>query len=168
MDLMLWWFGVPSSFSYEDDAMGGIEANSRLSVDLENGAAGEVRLSRDWQLPNRYTIRCERGWLNWNTGEAERLQIGFNDSSYVIDGKLFQASAPPGLLGNPGTNFHQSFVQQIRNVVAAMRGEDELRVPGATAIESVRLIEACYQKRKLMAMPWLSAREFERATELVQ
>src|SRR5439155_530709 len=68
LDLMLWWFGDPTSLEYFDDAMGGLEINSVARFEFANGSRGRVQLSRDWELPNKYVIRCEKGWLahvNW-------------------------------------------------------------------------------------------------------
>jgi predicted dehydrogenase len=169
-DLLYWWFGAPRSLVYEDDAMGGVEANCRLFARFNDGVSGEVRLSRDWELPNRYFIQCERGWMSWNVGEAERVQIGFNDSPYAIDGQLFQSVAAGHykLMGASGANYRQSFVLQIKNVIASMRGEEELRVAGAAGLDNIRLIEKCYRTRKLMVMPWLSDGESRRAVELAK
>jgi hypothetical protein len=127
-------------------------------------------LSRDWELPNRYFIQCERGWMSWNVGEAERVQIGFNDSPYAIDGRLFQTvdAGQYQLMGASGATYRQSFVLQIKNVIAGMRGEEELRVAGAAGLDNIRLIEKCYRTRKLMVMPWLSDGESRRAVELAK
>jgi predicted dehydrogenase len=32
LDLLAWWFGEPEALLYEDDAMGGVEANCRIRV----------------------------------------------------------------------------------------------------------------------------------------
>jgi hypothetical protein len=39
-------------------------------------------------------------------------------------------------------------------------------VPGEQGIESLKLIEQCYRQRRLMAMPWLSEAEQQRAYQL--
>ena len=66
----------------------------------------------------------------------------------------------------PAVTYHQSFVHQILNVVAAIRSQEPLRVPGEEGLPSLRLVERCYAHRKLMPMPWLSAKETEQAQAL--
>jgi hypothetical protein len=66
----------------------------------------------------------------------------------------------------PAANFHQSFMDQLCNVVATVRGREELRVPADEGLHSLKLIEDCYRQRSLMSMPWLGEAEERRAREL--
>ena len=150
LDLLGWWWGEPLDVDYEDDAMGGIEANCRLRLTYAAGFSGEVRLSRDWALPNRYVIEGSRGWIAWEANEADRLTLGFHGSGVAIDGQLLDAGAP-------AFTFEQSFTSQLANVVAAVRGSEPLAVPAEEALPSLALIERCYRGRRLMPMPWLGA-----------
>lgn len=161
LDLLVWWWGEPVAVHYEDDAMGGVEANCRLHLTFAQGHSGEVRLSRDWPLPNRYQIQCERGWLGWRVNEADKVQAGYDGAVYVFDGALHVASGSdqPVGLGKPAFTFKQSFVSQLLNVAAAVQGQAEPLAPGVAGLQSLRLIEQCYQHRQLMAMPWLDADE---------
>jgi predicted dehydrogenase len=168
LDLLTWWFGRPEEILYEDDAMGAIEANCRMRLTLANGVRGKVRLSRDVSLPNRYVIEGEKGWLAWNVNEADRIQMGFNDIEFAHDIRLcdkrFSKKLPD--LGRPSFNFEQSFVDQLRNVVAAIHGAEKLLVPPEQALAGLRLIENCYRHRKLLPMAWLNESELMRAHEL--
>ena len=56
LDLLLWWLGEPTDFSYADDAMGGLEANARVTLRF-GAATGSVRLSRDWATPRAVHLR---------------------------------------------------------------------------------------------------------------
>jgi predicted dehydrogenase len=159
LDLMLWWFGNPTSFEYFDDAMGGLEINSVAHFEFANGLRGRVQLSRDWELPNKYVIRCEKGWLAWKVGEANRVEIGAKGSSHTILGETLEDRSS-------AANYAESFVAQLVNCVAAIRGDEKLVVPGEEGIRSLRLIEKCYQNRKLLRMPWLTEVEMARASEL--
>ena len=68
LDLLIWWWGPPVDVAYEDDAMGGVEANCRIRLTFAQGHSGEVRLSRDWPLANRCLIHCARvGWVGHST-----------------------------------------------------------------------------------------------------
>ena len=157
LDLLQWWLGKPAIVAFADDAMGGIEANCLIHCRLEGGATGTLRLSRDCALANRYTIRGTRGWLSWQAGDAGRFDFGLADSSQVIDS---------GLRSQADSSFEQSFLNQLLNVVAALRGTEELRVPAAEGTASIELIAHCYRQRSLMAMPWLDEREIARGREL--
>jgi predicted dehydrogenase len=161
LDLLSWWWGQPVEVFYEDDAMGGMEANCRLKLTFAQGFSGEVRLSRDWSLPNRYVIQGTKGWLSWQVNVAERLELGFHNTNFALNSQLHYTGQENALptLGQPGFTFEQSFVSQLCNVVAAVQGSAPLVVPGEQALQSLKLIEYCYQHRTLMSMPWLSAQE---------
>jgi predicted dehydrogenase len=157
LDLLQWWLGKCTIVGYADDAMGGIEANCLVRCRLESGATGQVRLSRDCSLANRYTVRGTLGWISWRTEAVDQFEFGLAGS--------------PGatLVRHPGqaeTSFEQAFLAQLRNVVAALQGTDQLFVPAAEGIAGTELIEECYRQRSLMPQPWLDDREIARAREL--
>lgn len=168
LDLLLWWLGEPTAVSYQDDAMGGVEANCRIELRFAEGFTGKVQFSRDWSLPNRCIIECERGWLGWPMGAADKLQFGIFDAAFCLDAQLFERPKNVGSLGptQSAANYHQSFVHQLLNVVEAVRGNGQPLVPGEEGIRSLRLIDYCYQNRTLLPMPWLSEVEFRRAEQL--
>jgi predicted dehydrogenase len=168
LDLLIWWWGQPVEVIYEDDAMGGIEVNCRLTLKFAEGFSGQVRLSRDCTQPNRYVIQAEKGWLSWTVNEAEQIQIGFYETDFALNAQLHENKTEGHLptLGQPSFNFQQSFVNQFRNVVAAMQGTAPLVVPGEQGLKSLKLIEQCYRHRRLMAMPWLSEAEQQQAHQL--
>ena len=159
LDLMLWWFGDPTGLEYSDDAMGGLEINSVALFKFANGLRGKVQLSRDWELPNKYVIRCEKGWLAWKVGEADCVEIGAKGSSHTILGETLEG-------GSPGANYAESFIAQLANCIKAITGDEKLVVPGEEGIRSLRLIQKCYQGRTLLPMPWLTEVEMARAREL--
>jgi predicted dehydrogenase len=159
LDLMLWWFGDPTSFEYCDDAMGGLEINSVALFKFANELHGRVRLSRDWELPNKYVIRCEKGWLAWKVGDANRVEIGAKGSSHTIFGETLED-------GSSAANYAESFVAQLANCIKAITDDEKLVVPGEEGIRSLQLIEKCYQSRKLLPMAWLTEVEMAHAREL--
>ena len=168
LDLMIWWFGTPKKVIYEDDAMGGIEVNCRLQCEFSQNFTGEVRLSRDCMLPNRYLIHGKNGWLKWDVNDApNQIQLGFKDFSFAIDAHIYDvAPQNPFTPGKPSHNFEQSFASQIYNVIAAKEGTEPLMIPGNEAIKSLRVIDHCYRNRTLMPMPWLSESELKNAYQI--
>ena len=168
LDLMVWWFGNPTEVVYEDDAMGGIEVNCRLQCKFGQRFTGEVRLSRDCVLQNRYLITGDKGWLTWNVNDApNQIQLGFKDSAFSLDAQVHDVDPRnPFIPGEQSYNFEQSFTLQICNLIAAIEGKESLMVPGEEAIKSLKIIESCYQHRTLMPMPWLNELELKTAYQL--
>src|ERR1700761_2038731 len=64
IDLLCWWFGMPAKLDYEDDAMGGLEANCKVHLEFDGGCTATVRLTRDLEIPNRLSIQFERGGVS--------------------------------------------------------------------------------------------------------
>ena len=166
LDLLTWWFGVPDGLDYEDDAMGGVEANCRFVLQYDSGVRVEGRLSRDWELPNRYYFHCAHGWISWMPTEPESLQMGFHDVPFALGGEVHDAAtsfARPAA-GRKSTNFEQAFILQIRNVIDAMAGDAALVAPGTDGLKSLCLIDECYRRGKLMKMSWLTESESNKAS----
>lgn len=163
LDLLLWWFGEPESFDYEDDAIGGIEANARLRLRFGNGVTGLLRLSRDTAIPNGTRIRFERGSVWFQGASAESVVVQLDGCSHVLRSGLHKAPAfAAGVgtgFGQPARTYSQSFMEQILNLCRAIRGEESLIVPGAAAARGMDLIERCYAARRRMLMPWLTSEE---------
>lgn len=156
-DLLTWWWGVPVEVDYADDAMGGVEANCRAMLTFAGGHTGEVRLSRDGSLANLLEIRCARGMIRWDVKTTDRVQVAFDNVHLELDAAVLE-QAGAGSLPIP-RSFEQSFLHQLLNVTAAVRGEEEARVPGAAGLPSLRLIAHCYATRRLLGMGWLGPEE---------
>jgi predicted dehydrogenase len=149
LDCLLHWLGDFSEVEYFDDAEGGVEANCLINVRLRNGVCGVVELSRTRQLRNSAVIRCERGMVEVGLFENQ-LELVFADQPYVLGG-------PVSNLEEPGRS--QIYVElmrpQVENFVAAIRNNRKPEVDGEEAKLSIRLIEACYRKRKRLQLPWM-------------
>jgi len=130
--------------------------------------SGIVRLSRDTQLPNRTIVEFERGWARCKAATADQLEVGFAGASFALGGQLasFDTNDPRGRRARRALSYHQSFCKQLKNVVAAVRGDEPLFIPGNEGILSLRLVEQCYRHRRLVPMPWLSEVESKRALSL--
>lgn len=168
LDLVVWWFGEPDEIDYADDAMGGLEANCLIRLKYSSGLEGLVRLSRDWNLPNRYIIRCEKGWIGWRVNQADGVDLGLEGCQYALSARIHELSPVKGCVqpGVPASGYHRAFVDQLAHVLAAVRARAKPEVDAAEALRSLRLIERCYGSRKLLDMPWLEAQESERALVL--
>lgn len=148
LDLLTWWLGTPAKVAASDDAMGGIEANSRLTLEV-GGVPGVVRLSRDWERPNHVTLRGTKGFMRWNLEDVDRVTV-------ALDGDdPFELRAPAGA---PAT-FLDCFRAQLDAVLDAREGTPAVVVRAAELLPSIEVIETAYRERSLMEMPWLSANE---------
>lgn len=162
LDLLLHWFGPVADLVYRDDAMGGLETNALLDLRFANGVSGQVRLSRDTPIPNTASIEFERGTLTLQPGHVDEVALSFKHSAFGAKSALFQKGvslASDAASWIPSRTYSQSFMEQIRNICRAIRGEESLLVPATEALPSMALIDQCYANRRLMAMPWLTLAE---------
>jgi predicted dehydrogenase len=170
LDLLHWWLGDVAEVLYQDDAMGGVEANCRMHLRMVSGAEGVVQLSRDCPLPNRYVIECQKGWIAYMCDVVDRIEWGLCNSDYGLNAEIRMMAAQTQTtmceLGSPVPGYYNYFTAQLRNVVAAIDGVETLRVPGTEARKCVALIEKCYSNRSLLKMPWLVETEIQHALEL--
>lgn len=163
LDLALWFFGDVQSQKYEDDAMGGVEANCRLQLKFKNDISGNVRLSRDWFLDNKYIIDCEKGSISWDITQATNIEVISGDTNAM---KSIDELRGRVCLPSPDEPDHLcAFFNQLNAVIQSVAENRvcETVVTGAEAMKAMRLIEACYEKAQLMPMPWLNDVELKRA-----
>jgi len=147
LDLVLWWFGDYDSFVYRDDAMGGVEADCLLELEMRDGAQGRVELSRTRDLRNSCIIRGERGTIEVGTK---------TDSVVTLEWKDGPAIGGRGVLdGRPSpTTLVDLFEPQLRQFVSAIQFGDQPVVSGLEGRRSIELLSACYQSRQLWTHPW--------------
>jgi predicted dehydrogenase len=171
LDLLVWWMGEPELLRYEDDSMGGLEANCAIHLRLQGGAAGRVRLSRDVELPDSgCLIQGSKGWLRWSADRPDDLEARIEGAGAVILGRLHEPDPrrPAALPDRRARNFEQSFLAQLADVLDAVERGTAPSVTGRDALAGVRLVERCYRNRKRMPMGWLSDGERARAEDLAR
>jgi predicted dehydrogenase len=148
LDLLLWWFGDCATFSYWDDAQGGVEADSVIELTMVNGVTGRVELSRSRDLPNRCAIRGEHGTLEVGTKTDSTITITPAIGHATLAGRATTPNQPP-----PG-NLADLFAAQMADFVRAVRTRTAPAVTGQDARRSVALLEACYRHRRPLAFPF--------------
>jgi predicted dehydrogenase len=168
LDLLIWWLGEPSALAYADDAMGGLETNSRLELTHANGARGALHLSRDWATAQQYRFVFERGVVSWKVNDANGVLVQLQGTPGALRAQLVEPigprlteRSPSPLATNP-----QSFIAQLLNVLGAIRGRTPLLIPGTEGVRSLRLIETCYAQRTWLPHPWFTPAEASRAATL--
>jgi FkbM family methyltransferase len=136
LDMLLWWFGPPRSFTYLDDSLGGLESNVRLTLNYPEGGTVQFRQSRTCSLSNRVEMRFEKGSLAFSLYDMANLEI-------ALEGQ------PPYLetLWAKGWDFHAAAKAQLRDfILAAVEGRAST-IPGEAGLAVVELIENCYRSK---------------------
>ncbi len=160
MDILLYLLGPPEEWTYADDAMGGLEANCRLTLKYAKGTTGRVWMSKDWPTGDTHTFRFQDATVVWKVGMAETLYLSPHNSSYTHKNVLKNRN------GSDCPSEPQCFSLQILNSIRAKRGKSPLLVPAKAGIESLRFIESCYRERTPLLCPWFSDMEQSRADHL--
>jgi len=150
MDTVQWWFGNCKSLEYLDDNMGGVEANCEIRLQMESGAEGYVELSRTRNLRNTAIIRGERGTIEVSL-HTSSISIHPDGLSGKVVGKVLQAQT----VVSKGESLVDLLKAQLEDWVEAITNKTEPHVPGEEGRKSVALIQACYEDRKPLELPWL-------------
>jgi predicted dehydrogenase len=164
-ELLIAWLGVPEVIDYQDDAMGGVEINSRAQLEWPDGVTCSLRLSWDVPLANTYTVEFDRARVTWRTGQATTLLLELDGVTGV------QTLVPRQRIGRhpehtlESAGYLGSFTRQWRDVVEAVQGRHAPRVSDS-ASAAVALVERMYSVRRLIEMPYLDADERLRAEHL--
>jgi predicted dehydrogenase/nucleoside-diphosphate-sugar epimerase len=153
MDSVQYWFGDCGSLEYFDDNMGGVEADCEIHLQMRNGAKGFVELSRTRNLRNTAIIRGEEGSLEVSL-HTPKLTIRPKGLHVKVEGDLLEE--PPG--GLKKGSLVDYLKAQLDDWLEAITDKRPPRVPGEEARKSIALIEACYNNRKPLEQPWLTAK----------
>jgi len=148
LDTLLWWLGSYNSVEYYDDAMGGVEADCELRLQLQSGAHGVVELSRTRNLRNTCIICGERGILEVGIDCNPLMRLRINNQDVFLTGRVTRDGAA-------GKDIRDVFRRQLDDFADAIRNHREPFVPGQEGRRAVELIEACYASRQLLRQPWV-------------
>jgi len=136
LDSLLWWFGDPLSFDYEDDSIGGLESNARLSLQFAGDVTARLRQSRTCLLANEIRIEGDQASLRMSTG-------GATDYTIIRDGQeTTHQSRADGSLDEHADH------EQLLDFVESVRSGRSPRVNGQEGKRVVALIEACYAAKR--------------------
>ena len=149
LDRMLYWFGMPTDYAYEDDSLGGPEANVVATFAFSSGEVsfeGTMRLSKTTALPAGFAMETDEGIVYLKDSDEAPI--------------LFQPRRNPRLELVVDTrpaaprSERNIFLAQMENFVEACRGECKPMVSGAEGVVSLRLLEKLYACRKPMKADW--------------
>ena len=141
LDALFWWFGDPSEFGYEDDAIGGLESNVRIKMSFTDDIAGTFRLSRTCKLENRIVIKGEMGGVS----------VSMYDQAQVLLYRDGQAVAQT--LASDSWGFVGAVAEQLRDFAVSIETKRPPRVRGADGLRIVEFIEQCYALKRIRPLP---------------
>jgi predicted dehydrogenase len=162
LDLLTWWFGPPLSVTYEDDRMGGVEANCRAELRFPPCTA-RVQLSRDWARPNIYRFEGDAGQLTWSVNETDLLELGLRTG---LNATLKLYTQRQDTAGRVELTFEDCFTLQIAAMAGAIRDRKPLPVAARAGRNVLALVERCYRERQQLVLPWLNPAEQAKAAQL--
>jgi predicted dehydrogenase len=141
LDALFWWFGSAVDFEYEDDALGGIESNIRLTLRFADGISCKFRLSRTCKLENRMTVRGEAGHLSLPLYGVAEITITRND----------QKASQELTCTNWG--FVKVVSEQLQDFVQSIETEKPPRATGEDGLLVIEFIEKCYAAKRQRPLP---------------
>ena len=144
LDLVLWWLGDASLVSYFDDAQGGVEAECRVEMQMKDGAAVIVEMSRLRNLKNQIAIEGDQGKLVMDLSSGQ-ICLSAREADEIFRGGVDDSISNQTTL--------DLFVSQYKGILEAIFSEDQNSsniVEGVDSVASVSLIEQCYGIRQLL------------------
>jgi predicted dehydrogenase len=150
IDRLLYWFGEPDSFEYEDDSHGGVEANCKAKFLYRNGLgefSGSIFLSKTVSLKNRTILNFETSVCEIKEGQDEPIRV-YPKQDKNIQYEISRGYRTKEKVKNP-------FDVQFDNFIECIEGCAQPTVDGNFAKKSVLLIEKMYNKTKQINEPWI-------------
>ena len=145
-DLLRWWRGEGGVVSYEDDALGGVEADCVAHLRDRHGCEARVELSRTRDLRNTVVFTGDRATLEVTLEYDATITLGMRDRGSALAGSVRAQRAPIALIPQSWPMV-AAFVEQIDQFAAATRGEPAAIVSGDDGMAAVALVERCYASR---------------------
>lgn len=137
IDTICWWLGgKPVISECVDDSFGGPESVARISGEYD-GCKIEVLMNRLIGLDNTFCVEGESGKI---TGK-------------VFDWGVFQLHSPDGSIKTIHKEcdvkvFPEFVIPVIDNFINVIKGDEEPLVSGQDVVQSIEVIESCYDIRK--------------------
>ena len=145
IDLIRWFAGEFDHIEYQGNGTGKtVESDARLNFSLANGAQGTVVASRTRNLAQKLTLVGTEGFLEaglWSPSLGIRSAKGKAfQNRYRLDAAV--PRRPP---------LDVSFVDQLRNFVGAIKGEQAVLVNGHEGMADVDVVCRAYRGRASQA-----------------
>lgn len=152
LDLLLWWLGDVTDFTYRADSQGGVEADCEINMTLASGAKGFVVLSRLRKLRNTAIIKGSKGQIEVSL---------FGNRVWADPSDLLKFRAG-NLIGTHLRVRDKDKIStlQLQDWLGAAATGNEPSMSGEQGAKSIALIEALSDRRQPLQHPWVSVPEF--------
>ena len=149
LDLLLWW--IPSDVTclkYQDDNLGGVEAYVRMELEFASGVGGSMKISRLSILKNICKLSFEKADIEWDPMTTGKI--------YLKEPSENRRALLKNKLWSPAKDLLSDYFSAVMNA-------SEPPVSGSEALQVIRLIELCYEKRENLSLNWLTESRKESA-----
>lgn len=146
IDLLLWFFGDDITVrSYADDSYGGLEANVRFRWTARDGELVLVgRVSSTHSIDDTISISGTAGSVTADPGDDA---VRFRSEGEDLETKIEASTEAPG-------GYLPRVERQARRFIETVDGNDRGYVPADNGVQTLELIESCYQQRTPLQRPW--------------
>jgi predicted dehydrogenase/nucleoside-diphosphate-sugar epimerase len=162
--------GRAEVLEYRDNTLGGIETDCivKLRIHLDGHFVdGRIELSRTRALRNTIRIECERGIVE--VPAYDRSYVRIRPDVKLVDAVTgairtyhLRAAWEDDLDGAP---YHEGFRAAIDDWVDAIREGRPAQLRGASALQTVKLVDECYRRVQPLHEPAISEGLTRRAPE---
>lgn len=144
LDLICWWLdGKPDLISYEDDSYGGPESVVSLKA-KKDSCYVKVRLNRLINIVNKFLINGELGSIEGSLYDWKSVYIKSNTSKKTKKIKIKSSIKV----------FSDMMKPIIANFINVINRTERPLIQGKDVINSIELIDECYNNRSRFKMPW--------------
>lgn len=144
--------------SYADNALGGVETDSLLKLQIVSGGREipcRLELSRTRRLRNSIVIECEKGALELARGEFADIQVRFDDIAVCDALRGSRTTRVSARWGDEQPPLgYDVFRAEFDDWLDAIQRGSEPALSGRSVLSTVRLIEDAYRARVPLAEPW--------------
>lgn len=158
-DQLLYLFDGPSEVvEYEDDSLGGIEANCVAKLRLtHSGSAveGTVEISRTHEMTNEFIVKCRDGDLVIPPSDRYRVLIRKRDW-HLQDSVHGSGTAEFSMAwdNEHETLWLKNYRDEIDDWFHAIENNTQPKLSGESALPVMKLIDDCYSVRRVMSHSW--------------
>jgi predicted dehydrogenase len=153
LDLLLWWLGSPVNVEYQDDSLGGVEADCHLLLVLSSPTGpiqGSVALSRLRKLSDTARVVGNRFTIEYDLSTPDKVRIWPSTWDSRCLSFLADFSSPPR------QSWNDVYAEQLRAFARAVVSGGKSAVPGESVLGCIALIEQCYRERQCLELPWMT------------
>ncbi len=141
LDTLMWWFGKPKIVDYQDDSLGGLESNVRLTMSFGTGPEVRFRQSRTAPMTNEFRIRFARATVALSNYAPRQIAI-------VRDGRTVTRE-----VADASVDHRVCEDAQLLDFVACIAEDRAPAVTGQDARGVIELIESCYERHAMRTPP---------------